>query len=343
MCTTIPTGANVSPNAAQASSEFIARMVQIKFPSVATNVYIDNVRLLCNHLPTLQDAMTYLFEVCKDMRIEINEKLDDVLITDPQHYEFLGVVYDHVKATTCLNARTKEKLTHIASTIASPEVPLRQVMRCSSLLQYAATINGTNKGCMYHLYKFMRRRASEGAFLDAAAHIWPCIQSHWAIWAKAEQTAPVRVWRRRTSGATMTRGHLYTDASNDGWGAILFHEDGRMSIRGAKWTQAELEKAGYNSQGNPNINVLEAMAVRAALDTMDLREMSITLFVDNTSVSYRLPKGTSKSFRLNTILTQLHDHRFFSNITHILYVPSASNMADMISRLYSRPVTTASA
>ena len=230
-----------------------------------------------------------------------------------------------------MNENSRTKLGLISETVATPEVPLREVMRCTSLLAYCATANGSNKGYYYHIYKFMRRRASEEAVLDAPAIVWPSILGRWADWAKAELNAPARQWYAEQPASN--RGHLYTDASLKGWGAILFHSDGSIHIRGAKWSDDELHQAGFTKSGDPNINVLEAMAVQRAFSTLEF-DCDLHLFIDNTSVQSRLLKITSKSYRLNNILSQIKDDPKFHLIRRCSYIESHANRSDFISRLW---------
>ena len=222
----------------------------------------------------------------------------------------------------------RTKLSAIGDTIEKEHVTLREVMKCTSLLMYASAVTGTNKAEFYWVMKFMRRRASEQALLDEAAAIWPSVQALWRCWAELELQAPPRIWHKSEQMGTAT---MYTDASLDGWGAICFRGDGSLAIRAGKWSEHDIRQATTN--GNLNINVLEALAVCRAFESIEFSE-AVHLKVDNTSVVHRLPKGFSKSFQLNLILGQLH--QFNSRIIDITYVESAKNIADKLSRLFCR-------
>ena len=323
---TIPTGGNSPPAAAQAYSEIIARLVKLKFVKIATDVYIDNLRLLAHSREALEDALRYVFEVCLILQVEINDELDECLKRNFTEYEFLGIIYCHVSRTTKLSEKTRSKLTKIATLMDDPMVSLRTAMSCTSLLIYSSCATDTNRADFYWIFKFLRRRTEQP--LDDPAQVWPSIKSMWRIWATLELTKPPRVWAG--PAAPLKTGIMYTDASLSGWGAVIFHGDGRMSIRAGPWSADDLATC-------PSINCLEAKAVKYAFDTMRLDEGEVfNLFVDNTSVLHRLAFGTSKSFSLNAILGQLHQYR--ARILSTAWVPSAQNIADKWSRMFEGSV-----
>ena len=122
---TIPTGGNSPPAAAQAYSEIIARLVKLKFVKIATDVYIGNLRLLAHSREALEDALTYVFEVCLILQVAVNDELDECLKRNFTEYEFLGIVYCHVSRTTKLSEKTRSKLTKVAALMDDPMVSLR--------------------------------------------------------------------------------------------------------------------------------------------------------------------------------------------------------------------------
>jgi hypothetical protein len=331
---TIPTGANSSPAAAQAYSEAMARLIKQKFSKVDVDVYLDNIRILANTKEALEDALRYLFELARKLKIEVNETFEEALKMDHQRYEFLGIYFDHGTKTTSLSDKTKRKISTIEHTVIDETTTLRQIMRWTSLLMYASGVTGSNRAWVYWIFKFLRRRANEQALLDAPARVWPSIQTMWSAWARMELRGEPRRWHEQVEQKTAL---IYTDASQDGWGAMIFLGDGRLCIRAGRWTPKEQEQAGVTTVGTWNINVLEAMAVRKALETTAFDVgTKVKLVVDNTSVLHRLPKGFSKSFALNTVLG--HIHTLLQGkvvIESIEYVESARNMADALSRLWS--------
>lgn len=70
----------------------------------------------------------------------------------------------------------------------------------------------------YHIYKFMRRRSrfSKGVITETSeARVWPSIHRAWAEWlalGKRDPPTPSFV--------------VVADASDSGWGSIVFNPDG---------------------------------------------------------------------------------------------------------------------
>ena len=86
----IPTGASNRPLIAQLFSESIAEVLKSYFPlagsqgaRIDVDVYIDNLRILANDLPTLRDALMKLYAICQHFKVDINEPLATVLASDP--------------------------------------------------------------------------------------------------------------------------------------------------------------------------------------------------------------------------------------------------------------------
>lgn len=129
---------------------------------------------------------------------------------------------------------------------------------------------------------------------------------------------------------------LITDASLDGWGAVLIDQFNRIRVHGARWS--EDEKSFH-------INVLEALAVEKALNFFDFDDgVELTIIVDNTSVEHALKKGKTKSDDLAPIIdrcaTKLQRH--FARVK-VGYIKSKYNPADFYSRNFAPMETQTSA
>ncbi len=116
--------------------------------------------------------------------------------------------------------------------------------------------------------------------------------------------------------------HLFTDASQSGWGAVLVHPGQRVSIVGARWEQAT------------EINQGELKAVRLAMESFSAwfhDGAAIHLHIDNTSVIAALTKNHAKADNLNK---ELATWRIPRNVTilSVRYVASTHNPADVPSR-----------
>eukprot|EP00757_Euglenozoa_sp_SAG-D1_P021653 gene21653-1233_t len=89
---------------------------------------------------------------------------------------------------------------------------------------------------------------------------------------------------------------MATDASTEGWGAVLFDElTGDLLQAGSRW---ERRRSCHE------INELEAEAVWKGLQAFDLNKEKIEaggllILVDNTSVKFTISKGRAREWPLN--------------------------------------------
>ena len=120
---------------------------------------------------------------------------------------------------------------------------------------------------------------------------------------------------------------LWSDASNEGWGAVLFDENTQQVwVTGERWPKSYLDS---------HINVKEAAALRLGLASFsNLSGKVVKPFIDNTSFQGALNKGYSPSIALNNELLLL-DYTLRSMRIILLkpeYVKSKLNPADFWSR-----------
>jgi hypothetical protein len=125
---------------------------------------------------------------------------------------------------------------------------------------------------------------------------------------------------------------LFTDASLQGWGAVLITSDQRVFIAGERWS----EKVRVDST---NINVLEARAVDLALNSFadllhSLPDTKLSIVVDNTSTLAGLRRGTARAPLVNLALVPAIEKLTAQNQFAIAlrYVKSKENPADAPSR-----------
>ena len=123
----------------------------------------------------------------------------------------------------------------------------------------------------------------------------------------------------RERANTMT---LWSDASNSGWGAVLFDDDTqRTYVVGNKWK--EHEKLLH-------INIKEARALANAIYLLEiLKDKVVQPFIDNTSFLQSLHKERSKSEHLNKEITNIVSFCRNNNIVlkKPTYIRSAENPA----------------
>jgi hypothetical protein len=179
-------------------------------------------------------------------------------------------------------------------------------------------------GIYYNVFKYMRRRLSQlSDDSSAETTVWGSIVTEWKDWVQALVAA---AWTFHPPESQALDTVLFTDASLSGYGAILTTASGSVLEFGGSWS---------NGHSSHEINSLEAEAVFKAASHFkeQLRAAkSITLVVDNTSTQYALRKGSAACGILNNAVTRALGALPRDIPIRVLYIPSASNPADPISR-----------
>ena len=322
---TIPTGANFCPKLAHSFTLGILGLVKKKFPLVHCDAYIDNVRFSGENEIYVGAAIKYFFNVCKCLCIEINESEEEVRSKMiERRYEFLGVVYDHKKKTSDLGGKMKEKISQISSEKMSVG-SVRSFLSDYGVLGYAADVLGLCRGRYYFATKFLRRKCSEKAALEDKACPWPVAISTMLKWKDdIEKSGPRKF---STTEKDVQRMMVYTDASDNGFGAVGYSSTGATFIFAGRWSP---------KQKREHINIKEAIAVLLTLKKLaSIKKFAekIELKIDNTSAMFSLTKGASRSYKLNRVVTQIWDEVLWKQVECISYVRSEENHADLPSRL----------
>ena len=119
---------------------------------------------------------------------------------------------------------------------------------------------------------------------------------------------------------------IFTDASDDGWGAVIFDKNGNGdTIMGDHWSPIDASR---------HISLRELMVVRLAFSRWIQRGVSVVVFMDNTTAIGQLRRGRSNAFLANSELRRLKmviESKHLT-ITGFQYVRSAENHADYWSR-----------
>jgi hypothetical protein len=314
--TTIPTGANFCPALAQLFSCGLVALLVRRFPHLAVDVYLDNIRLLASEIEYLQEATKEFFRIAESHDTDINEQLEECLQNNFTHYEFLGIAFDHSNQSVSLSEKTKAKL--IALTIPEQST-VREYLRAYGLLGFCSLIMGISRAEFYYATKFLRRKV--GKQLDSQVHIWRCASNDMNRWKAKLVSSPPRIATLR-GPQTAT---VFTDASDYGYGGVLFTDLGHVAIVAGRFADMELRF---------HINVKEARALYYVLSRFRLDDIGqLHIKVDNTSLLYTAAKGDSRSYLLSQEILRIWSLENWKRVVSIAYVDSASNRADLPSRL----------
>ena len=236
-------------------------------------------------------------------------------------YDFLGVSYDHDTQCFRLAELFVNKIPHDIPDV----MPMHQLESLCARLLYASGILQVLIPKYYWTIKFVRRQVSKlnkGKIRDTDHINMPPTVCH--LLKKWIQEIRLNKWQHQPRRIDIPEAVLFTDASLDGWGAVLICPDGAVYGGGAPW-ESDME-----------INYAEATATEKALITFKdhwARWKNIRLCVDNTSVKYAIAKQWSDSYNISTVLIRILN---FINIRGIKiaahYVETNANLADPWSR-----------
>ena len=323
---TIPTGASFCPALAQIFSFGILRSLKKIHPHIKFDVYIDNVRISGNCESSVNDAMKSFYELCDQLMVDINEPLKETLASSKTSYDFLGIHFDHRKQETSLAPKLNNKISEMHIPRQGEHITIRRYLQMYGLLGYASGIMRIPRADFYVATKFLRRRI--GRPLDELCIPWKTSIKALSQWKERILNCPPLHANKRENRAT-----LFTDASNNGYGAVLISACGRVEIIAGSWTPA---------QRKLHINEKEALTVLLALEKMNLNDFGpkeIELRIDNTTALYSIVKGDSRSHSIAKIVSQIWSTPNWPKISEVRYVASADNNADLPSRLMPKHET----
>lgn len=292
-----------------------------KVPCVVSP-YIDNARSGSSRREDVAVWGEAFKEVCAEAGATLN--VEDVNAPH-QHGSFLGIDFDYAQGRARLTPKTLGKLQEVRKLVFKPFLSISEIFELFGQLFHASSV--LRFPIPYHCLKFLSKRASAFSShgnLALQTTIWPCILNSLTNWIDELLRNP---WTDPLK-AVLPHPILYTDASESGFGAVLFQTDGEVFKLSGRWSPLEASR---------RIEELEALAVTRALLFFgeSLRNGQLTLRVDNTSVLHSVRKGYSRSYNLDKHIQEtlrcLKDLQV--DVVSVDYVPSAQNLADGPSRV----------
>ena len=238
--------------------------------------------------------------------------------------KWCGVMYDYLLGTTSLPPCAVTRLAEAVAMLNNDSMTVSDVFDAMGYFFFASAVLVAPLDKYYFPLKWYRRIAADFArgiaSMTKRVNVWSCIRKdlcHWAAFLSKNTPAPV--FRTGITPAT-----LYTDASETGYGAVLFI-NGKVYVSGAAWTGTDV---------GTHINILEAEALsRALVRFKDVLVGSLlTIKIDNTSVIGAMDRGYSSSFAMNNKIGYLIGSLMLVGAYTIEYVASKSNLSDGESR-----------
>jgi hypothetical protein len=284
------------------------------------DVMIDNVRFVSDDPDALAVVWVTFLTNCRYVGVTMG----DTTPPTSEEYDHLGM---HVTAertvTLTSNFATKlERATH--SIVRSTTSTWRDIQSAFGKLMYGLMTVGISLGRAYFVFKYVRRRSRAGLGKLDTTTVWQRVKDEWSELANDAKRAEFTFW-----GPTDYECSVYSDASSEGWGVVIFGLHNPVSVFGARWRDDEV---------NAHINVNEARAFRIALRWIAWikrdEPLKVTAYIDNTTALAAARNGRSRAFTTNLIATTCSDlcaeHNIILDGPH--WVPSRFNYADIPSR-----------
>jgi hypothetical protein len=321
---TIPTGSVLSPILAQTLLSAIAVTAVGDDKDVLFDAMIDNVRFVSDDIDALRRIWNRFRDICEDVGITVGDKT----LPTPASYDHLGM---HVTAKrhVRLTVKVAKKLIKSARTVTeSTQVTWREVQSAFGRLVFALTTVGICLGQAYYVLKFIRRRSRKQLGQAELTTVWKRARSDWRGLVGAVLTS-----RYVFTGTPSASCALYTDASDAGWGVVVFGLTNAYTVFGARWQESEL--------GN-RIDRLEFQALKIGLRWIAKVKpdgpLETHVFVDNTTVKFVVQKGFSRKYTLNEASEACKSICDGSGIVMKgpTWVPTKFNYADHPSRIFER-------
>lgn len=303
--------------------------------SVRQTVHIDNIRFWSLSQKHIAAVARSFQEVCVGAGVTLNQEEENA---PHQVGVFIGMKFQYDIGTVSLSDKTRSKLVAAETTLQNKEATWADILGVFGICVFASRVTRFALATMWRIFKYVRRRAhafSVGQIdIDSPAQVWPHTIPVWSDWIARLLAAPPARHGATALDLQADFNMLVTDASLDGYGAILMTASGRLHFLQGRWSQ---HTAGKNpSLLRPDdINMLEMRAVGLAARkfTAQLRTLPLLVLVDNTSTMYVLRRGQAAELDFNDATRITLEHlRVLGVDTFVAWVDTRSNPSDALSR-----------
>lgn len=323
----IPTGAVSPPVIAEILTRAVAAWAIRSTGSalvVFADTMIDNVRFYGDSLEALQVVWNEFIAICAKINITIGDQMEPTANTPP--YVFMGVEFNHHAHTVALTPKTLAKLEQAKSFLESclsSDALVRDVASAFGITLTAAQTLNTPLHDKYLIFKFIKRLArslTQDGYSSQRCQVWKSIIQPWCSWLQFMIGHPSASVRNVDAQSCVT----YSDASNEGWGFIIFWPDGHVTSQGARWSSDHRQL---------HINVKELKAAKFALLRVSEAavRLRIDMKIDNTTTISWLKKRRADNLSANADVGQTLAAPNVE-ISSVTYCRSEDNLADKLSR-----------
>ena len=332
--TTIPTGAVAPPIMAQILLRACVSLAIRRANATSCVVFdtmIDNARLCSDDWDALSASWTELMKIFEWLGSTVGEALQPAHSTGC--YEFLGIAFDHVSRSVALSEKFRVKLAKAATLLQQTRsLVIADILSIFGACVWAAQVLALPLAELYAILKFVRRVSSalaSGAKLTDTRDVWPSITDHWVQWMTSAMVSNVTITVSQLSSPRLI---AFTDASDSGWGVVIFDGD-KTTILAGKWSEAERAL---------HINEKEFLTIKKMLLTYECDTSQtvcgvrvMDLFVDNTTAGAWAGTANPRNYVMSQIKQDIEQLKIAAHIIveNVAYVASLANPSDIMSRL----------
>lgn len=312
----LPMGASFSVFVAQVIALASAELLRGKEKSVdesfseAVLVYVDNIFFFHNEVQVKRDTHHLLLPEIGEVEIGVSTT------------RILGRMVDLSAKTVSLTADMKEKLSSFRDSWESP-ISFRKFLCVWGTVIFASTVLHLPLHCFSREFKTLASLCSlfvRGELdLDEKLPKWGQIRKGLAALTNQDWDSVVVT----PSYSMKPKCTLFTDASNDGGGAVLLTED-----------RIEIECFSFDDFPLNHINEKEAYAAMRSIKNTCKKEKKILWMTDSRVLFFAVKNGRSKNETINECVKEILETNAWIQVR---WIPSAENLADGPSR--GRPPT----
>ncbi len=326
----MPMGCCTSPEVLQSIVSLLAHMATEGMHAVVdVTVHIDNVRFSGLSPSLVEKAGNNFVALCQKAGVQLNDEPENSL---HQNGKFLGMCCNYETGEVHLTPESIEKLHSRAEAAKGAAATVQDLFSLFGSLSFCGRVLRVPPAAHYTTYKYIRRLASKyvagSVTLDSPAELWKCARADIDLWLKElEANKPVR--HVDPLSAEDEPLVMISDASTEGWGAIMCDErTGEVWQAAGHWGQKE---------DCSDINTLEMIAVRLGLKAFSkilTRDSTrpLIILVDNTSTMAVLRKGTAREFSFNEATLSTLRCLAGDRQVSVGWISSTNNFADPLSR-----------
>ena len=309
--TRVAMGMRTSVDIAHTVTEIIA---SFPMPGVRCDVYVDNIRFLSDDLEAVVAAAKEFIIRSRKVRATINEVPDndeDAEVAARRLVktvgDFLGAYFDYIAKTVQLTEKTIGKLTTMREVFKdSTGTPTyRNFLALFGLLFYGLQVFRSFAPYRYYALKeysdVARRIQKDPGLLEAHYKCAPARMQHILKWVDDMIKNPATQVRTTRDPADVDF-ILVTDASKQGWGAVLLDQrTGILFTQHGKWDH-QWKGRQHSAWSEP-----EGLARAFIAFFPNGTTATFTVLTDSSTAQGAFEKGRSMKFAVNRALQSVGD------------------------------------